>query len=575
MPPKNSFIISIIVSIIIATTGFVANTVINTKPERSIIQNITDNRETPSLPIGSAIEVRIELQGSQTPISPYIYGTNDEIVWDPSYVPKISKPTFVRSGGDDWSTYNWENNATNQGVWWGPNSNTDIEGGHDKLESDTSGAAVLRRISAAHRVGAVALITVPITDYVAADKRGIVTTSASDTNPRWAKNRPTKPTPLSMIPDLTDHTVYQDEFVHFIQETFKDALAQGKKIFYSLGNEPGIWNGTHHLLHPAKTTYAEIADRTKQFGTMIKRYAPTALVFGPVSFGYYEFVGLADAPDQDERDYLNFYLDTAKQLEMIEGKRIMDVLDVHWYPEAKAEGQPIVHESVENIKIPLSANPGNAEIEARVQAPRSLWDPAYVEDSWIAKEYYGKPTPIRLVPWLKEKIDAHYPGTKLAITEYNYGDGNHISHAIAQADVLGIFGREGLFAANFLPLTQEPLTGGYITGAFDMYLNYDGKGSTVGDLSLKIENPDVARLSIYAMKSTKAPSVLHVVAINKTSAELPLNVTLTGGSYKTAARYRLTSASLRPKSAGNISLTGDILSDHLPPLSITTFELRK
>ena len=44
------------------------------------------------------------------------------------------------------------------------------------------------------------------------------------------------------------------------------------------------------------------------------------------------------------------------------------------------------------------------------------------------------------------KIAAHYPGTKLSISEYNYGAGGDISGGIAQADVLGVFGREGLFS---------------------------------------------------------------------------------------------------------------------------------
>ncbi|MBI3618779.1 hypothetical protein HY213_01955 [Candidatus Peregrinibacteria bacterium] len=151
---------------------------------------------------------------------------------------------------------------------------------------------------------------------------------------------------------------------------------------------------------------------------MIKRQAPNALVFGPVTAGYGEMVSLQDAPDQAGREYLDFYLDTAKTLEMTEGKRILDVLDVHWYPDVQVDGKSLVDASHQDIFTPQKANPSTAEIEARVQAPRSLWDPTYVEDSWITK-YDNGHQPIRLIPWLKEKIAVHYPGTKLAITEYN------------------------------------------------------------------------------------------------------------------------------------------------------------
>ena len=51
---------------------------------------------------------------------------------------------------------------------------------------------------------------------------------------------------------------------------------------------------------------------------------------------------------------------------------------------------------------------------------------------------------VRLIPRVKEWVDQYYPGTKIGITEYNWGAEAHINGATSQADVLGIFGREGL-----------------------------------------------------------------------------------------------------------------------------------
>ena len=63
--------------------------------------------------------------------------------------------------------------------------------------------------------------------------------------------------------------------------------------------------------------------------------------------------------------------------------------------------------------------------------------------------------PIRLIPRTKDRIDAHYPGTGMAFTEWNYGGGGHISGAVASADVLGIFGREGVGLADLLGAQQR------------------------------------------------------------------------------------------------------------------------
>lgn len=69
-----------------------------------------------------------------------------------------------------------------------------------------------------------------------------------------------------------------------------------------------------------------------------------------------------------------------------------------------------------------------------MQAPRALWDPTYTEDSWIGQWFSA--TALPLIPKLQGTIDKNYPGTKLAITEFDYGGRNHISGGIATADVL-------------------------------------------------------------------------------------------------------------------------------------------
>jgi len=475
-------------------------------------------------------------------------------------------------GGDDCTPYNWENNATNLGPHAPVNNNLSFDTQAGTPDTDQPGEAMVSRIKASHALGAAALITVPILDYVAADKKGIVTETATATSKRWVQNKATKESgALLMKPDTLDGVVYQDEFVNFIEQTFHPALAEGKKIFYSLDNEPSSWSSTHALLHPTKATYAEVADRTRRFGIMIKRLAPDSLVFGPADGGLHALVTLHGASDEGSREFVDFYLDTAKELQDTEKKRIIDVLDIHWYPEVQVKGKYLVDSNA--VREKQNPNPSKEEIEAWVQMPRSLWDPVYIEGSSVTEDLYGKSRPIRLIPWLKEKIAARYPGTMIAISEYNYGDGSHLAHALATADVLGIFGREGLFAANHLSLDYP--SPNYLPGAFAMYLDYDGKGSAVGDLSLKIDNPDVARLSLYAMKNTKDPNVLHVVAINKADTETPLNFTLGVSDYKTVKSYRLTSVNIRPQSANTATIGTDFLSDRLPPLSVTTYEVRK
>ena len=248
-----------------------------------------------------------------------------------------------------------------------------------------------------------------------------------------------------------------------------------------------------------------------------------------------------------------------KQAEQTAGKRILDVLDVHWYPEAQGGGVRIT-----------GTETTAAVVAARLQAPRSLWDPTYTETSWITQ--WSTSGPIKLLPRLQDKIDRNYTGTKLAITEYNYGGGQHISGGIAQADALGIFGREGLFAAAQWKLNTDE---SFVAGAFKMFRNFDGANSTFGDTSILASTANVADTSIYASLDSSNPSRLVLVAINKTDHAITGQIQLNHGQlYRWVDVYQLTSTSSDPQYAGRITLTSpDALSYALPAYSVSTLSV--
>src|SRR5204863_9861547 len=131
------------------------------------------------------------------------------------------------------------------------------------------------------------------------------------------------------------------------------------------------------------------------------------------------------------------------------------------------------------------------------------------------------------------------PGVKLSISEYNYGGAGHISGGIAEADVLGVFGQQDLFAANEWPLQgSEP----FIAGGMNMFRNYDGANSTFGDTSISATTDDASLSSIYASVDSAHPGVLTLVAINKSGSAVDSIINLKkllpqGG----ASLYRLTS----------------------------------
>jgi hypothetical protein len=475
------------------------------------------------------------------PISRFIYGANFP-KWEEIGLPF----TLARQGGNRMSAYNWENNASNAGSDWHHQN--------DSLMSNSNEPGLVGRqfLEETRRHKATAILTVPMTGYVAADKKGDgdVNQTPNYLETRFKKSLPRKSGPLVYPPNPNDAFVYQDEYVAYIEKI----KGPDMNVWYALDNEPDIWSGTHARIVPKTPTYAEFIARSIDYASAIKAVAPNALISGPVSYGWQGFRRFQNASDANNRDFLDVYLSAMADAERKSGKRLLDLLDIHWYPEARGGGVRITEES---------QNPATAV--ARIQAPRSLWDPTYVEDSWIVQSLGGKS--IALIPGLQQQIATHYPGTKLAITEYNYGGKNDISGAIAQADVLGIFGRYGVFAAcnwGISPGDTAEIAG------FRAFLNFDGQGAQFGDLGLGVQGETPSEDSVYAALDSKNKDRLTVVVINKTESVLPIQLLLKGFLPKEASAYRVTAKSLTQSRPVSVTVKGSKVTLAALPLSINT-----
>jgi len=428
-------------------------------------------------------------------ISPLVYGLNSQPVG-------ATAATVRRNGGNRGSVYNWEANYSNAGRDYQHQSDQWPCTVLNIQDCQAPAAQFLGFFAQNAAAGAATIVTVPMLDYVAADKNGPVRSEDKAPSARFLPSKPRKGKPFAAAPDLNDGVVYQDEFVHYLVTKLGKANQGGVK-FYSLDNEPALWPETHPLVHPERTSYGEITRRTEEYASAIKDVDDSAFLLGGVMFGWAEYQSLNGAPDAAQHaqlgTYTDYFLDAMKRAGKKRGRRLVDALDVHWYPEAQGS-QRITAEDA-----------SRSTIDARLQAPRSLWDPSYTEKSWIAQQT-GKP--IALIGWLRERIEKRYPGTELAMTEYNYGGTTHISGALAQLDVLGVLGREGVLLATYWGsgAAVDPLPP-YIAAAFALFRNYDGKGGTFGDTAVTASVASADSASVFA--ATGPGGALTVLAINK------------------------------------------------------------
>jgi mannan endo-1,4-beta-mannosidase len=369
--------------------------------------------------------------------------------------------------------------------------------------------------------------------YVSADSSGFVdcnTQAAPSSRFKkvvFAKGAPFCNPPGS--PVTTDANVYMDEFVNFLVNKYGYAGDPNGVKFYCMDNEPDLWYGmdpcsvpyhphhaTHWEVHPYMTNCAEYKDKSVAVSLATKNVDPNAKMLGPVSYGFNGYMSFQDACDwkaplsNGYSWFLDYYLDKMEANSVVAGKRLLDALDVHWYPEAQdtpnfADGNRITND----VRTTAMYN-------ARMQAPRTLWDTNYVgangENSWI-NQWCSSYLPI--IPKLKSSINTYYPDTNLAITEYDYGGKDHYSGGIAFADVLGIFGKYGVYVANYWDSSNTSTPGTYSSAAFKIYRNYDNAKSTFGDTEVYSTMSDKVNSSIYASVFNGYTCEMHLVVINK------------------------------------------------------------
>ncbi len=536
-----------------------------------------NSAEASAKPATTAADVTITINPANTkPISPYIYGLN--FYFGNSDPPPML--TLDRDGGNRWTAYNWETNASNAGSDY-------LYENDNYLSSSTVPAEAVRGFIAQDQGASMAsLITVQLQGLVAGDESGPVSVASPPDLTRFKtvvdKKSTVSAVPFTITPPTTDANVYMDELVWALDQKLPGIFGANPAhpAFLSLDNEPELWNSTHLEIqgHTAVTSDNYIT-KTINLTKAIKDQFPNTVIFGPVHYGFqgiYNWQGELSATPSGANWFPDKYLQALKTASTAYGKPLVDVYDFHWYAEDYDSGGT-------RILNLTGTTLTDAQVQLIVQSPRNLWDPTYTDagnsNPWIFQELGS--TPINILGRLQAKINAENPGMKISVSEYEGGGQNHIAGTIAQADNLGIFGAQGVFAASFWPPNG---TYSYSLAGFRAFRGFDGASASFGDTSLQSTSSNVQNVIVYASTDSTTPGRVVFVAINRsTSAQV---TAITGQSLSgTAHLYQMTAASaqtqftsgnpVQPVFAGTMPASGSTLAITLPALSVTTLDVHQ
>lgn len=439
-----------------------------------------------------------------------IYGVN----WASDRLRTALRLPLNRWGGNETSLYDYRTNTYNDGIDWYFENQVGRDVNHD----------VQAWVRANRATGTASLVTLPMVGWLADGAKPYgCAFSVARYGPQDAHDR-TRPDcgnglvagkPLTGN-DPTDFAIQVEparhaaEMVAALVAEHGTASAGGVQ-FYELDNEPSLWHKTHRSVHPQPLTRDELLTRSITTAEAVKNVDPGASIIGPSSWGYCAWLfapadgssqDICDPPTSDPKTplaavYVRAFKDYA---DTHGGRRLLDYLDEHHYPQPPG--------------VALTGSAGSTATQAvRLRSTRSLWDPTYTSESWIGQEVNAPP--LRFIRKLREWA-AVYPGTKTSISEYNWGGTDSINGAVAQADVLGIFGRERLDLATYWNW-DNAIDGSPVEWAFRLYRNHDGKGGRFQATGIHAASSDQGRLSIYA---SRGPRAMTIVVVNKTFGAL-------------------------------------------------------
>lgn len=515
-------------------------------------------------PTNNVATIAVDAAKNRRAISELIYG----VAFASSNQLKELNVPLNRSGGNATTRYNWQLNADNRAFDWYFESLP--------YASAQPGAELDDFIGATRNGGAEPMVTIPLIGWVAklGPNRGRLSSFSiqkygpqTGNDSQWfpdagngisaANNLPitvNDPNDASVLVDSS----FQQGWVRHLTNKWGTGNGSGVR-YYFMDNEATIWHSTHRDVRKTGVRMQEYRDLFLDYAAKVKAVDPAATVLAPEEWGWSGYFwsgydqqwgsqnGWNNLPDRAANggwDYLPWFLDQARKQEQLTGKRLLDVFTVHYYPQG---GE-------------YSSDTSSAMQTRRNRSTRSLWDPNYTDQSWISDK-------VRLIPRLKQWVSQYYPGTKVGLTEYSWGADNHINGATAQADVLGILGREGIDLANRWVV---PASGSPAYNAIKMFRNYDGQKSKFGDTSVSVDvaNPD--NLASFAAERN-SDGALTVIAINKVTATTPLQLTVTNFNGRgVVERWQLTLAN-QIQQLSNTTLTANSLSHTLPAQSITLF----
>ncbi|MBN2659847.1 MAG: hypothetical protein JXR54_01105, partial [Tannerellaceae bacterium] len=286
--------------------------------------------------------ITIQPNGARTPVSPYIYGKNNvmsthpdqpvtEAVWLQNEDAGV---TLIRScGGNNLSKYNWRKKITSHPDWYNNVYESDWDYAMESLQERLPGVQTMWGFQL---LGKVADNTSHnFNDWTynkAAWWSGVSQNLAGGGTPNsTGGSKATKEGDTNLY--LQNWTA--DSTVAILDYWYKTkGIKKEQTRFWSMDNEPEIWNGTHDDVMPVQCSAEEFMQRYFEVAKKARQADPAIQLVGPVTANEWQWFKYAQDTKIDGKHYcwLEYFIKRCAEEQKATGIRLLDVLCIHFYP---------------------------------------------------------------------------------------------------------------------------------------------------------------------------------------------------------------------------------------------------
>jgi hypothetical protein len=512
------------------------------------------------------VHVSIDPTQNRIPVSPYLYGKNQDLgntqspLTDADWqLLRDSGVRMVRAlGGNNGTKYNWQNRLSSHPDWYNNVFGDDWDFGETSLQQHLPGLQAMWCFQLLGKVADNTSHNFDDWDYNQSQWwTGVEQNLAGGgtVNPAGGSKALKDGDPSLYLTDTSAAT----SIAILDHWSGPNGLGLDRTGFryWDMDNEPEIWSGTHDDVMPTQLSAEAFMQRFFDYAKQARASYPDIKIVGPVTANEWQWYNWATPITVDGHTYpwLEYFIKRIGEEQTRTGIRLLDVLDIHYYP-AVTDSASIV----QLHRIFFDTTYANPEANG-VHAVNGGWDTS------ISQEYiFG-----RCQQWLDQYLGTGN-GVTFGLTEAGLAVTNAPVASVWYASTMGEFMKHGVEI--FTPWTWQP----GMWEVLHLYSHYNYGTSVLAT------SDDDNSVSAYATTDDNSKN-FEVVLVNRAlTASKSTSVAFTNsgvpdGQYTSLQLANLPSTetfvseSHNALNSSSVTVAGNQFSITLPPLSITSVRL--